>query len=145
MHTRSLNLYGCAIPVHELLKRLITSIITDTVSFKSINPVRRRAFLRLDPSTVFSPRRRSVPSLLPSCPLASSSASSEKGRAAGGQGGPKARHPEIPRRGRRRGGPPRCRPPVPRHCPVAMVATLRLKAAAPPDYGESNMCFCILV
>jgi len=52
VHTRSLNLYGCVIPVHELLKRLITSIITVIVSFKSINPVRRRALLRLDPSTV---------------------------------------------------------------------------------------------
>ena len=52
MHTWSLNLTECVIPVHELLKQLITSINTVTASFKSINPVRRPALLLLGPSTV---------------------------------------------------------------------------------------------
>jgi len=45
--------------------------------------------------------------------------------------------------GRRRGGPPRCRPPAPRHCPIAMVATLWLKAAAPPDYSDRRDEFTV--
>ena len=154
MHTWSLNLTECVIPVHELLKQLITSINTVTALFKFINPIRRPALLRLHPSTVciplFSPTvRDAIPRLFasPVFPSAWFLVRIEReGRRPGGwkarpQGGWKEQRPGFPRRGRRRGGPPRCRPLVPRHCPVAMAATLRLKAAAS---GESIMCFILV-
>ena len=53
MHTGSIHLCGCVIPVHELSKRLNTSIITVTVPFKSIIPSKPRLLLQLGPSTFF--------------------------------------------------------------------------------------------
>ena len=75
MHTRSLNLCGCVILVHELSKRLNTSIITVTVPFESINSSRPRALLQLDTSTFFlsleqpMPLRIPLPSVHSSIPL----------------------------------------------------------------------------
>lgn len=54
VHTRSLNLCGCVIPIHKLSKRLNTFIIMVTVPFKSTISNKLCVLLQLGPSTFFS-------------------------------------------------------------------------------------------